>query len=458
MRPLVGLAGFVALCVGGCSLLFNGKDLRGLNSGGDMAAGGSGGDGGDGNDDLGLDDMMGGGGTGGTGGGGGSTPMCSSRSTVKFTVTQLTTGGTSPLYITGSDINKDGKLDLVTSNDDTNNFSVMLGDGAGGFTLAPTSTSTCANPVDIIARDVTGDGLDDVIVNCFTGSAAALNVYVNKSTATTVAFAPPIAVSLPSTAVYFFPVVGKFDASGHVGLALVGNNKTYFFTGDGIGHFTSASSVAVGASGESPSAAVGNLNGDALDDLIVYNYDDSDMTMLSSHVGSAYTATRLAFDTTDMSPGGQVYFGSTPKLIDFNGDGKLDIVIAAGTSVPGQIYMFKNSGTQTAPAFPVVGTMIYVGDIPVAVAMADFNCDGKLDIIASSNGCEQDTQSCTNDVDQPPEFWELPGNGTGFNPRSTATIIPYCNNFVVADFNSDGYLDVACGGSGSTFNLLINGP
>ena len=36
------------------------------------------------------------------------------------------------------------------------------------------------------------------------------------------------------------------------------------------------------------------------------------MTMAALAVRRRLHATRLAYDTTDMSPGGQVYFGSTP--------------------------------------------------------------------------------------------------------------------------------------------------
>jgi len=60
MRPL-GLAFAVALTAGGCSLLFNGNDLKGANGGGDLGAGGTGG----GDADMGF----GGAGGGGTGGG-----------------------------------------------------------------------------------------------------------------------------------------------------------------------------------------------------------------------------------------------------------------------------------------------------------------------------------------------------------------------------------------------------
>ena len=447
-----GFAFAIALTVGGCSLLFNGNDLKGRN--GDMGGGGTGG----GDSDMGG---AGGAGGGGTGGGGGTTSMCTPLTSVKFTVTHPSVAASTPRYLTVSDINKDGKLDLVTSNYDSNSFSVLLGDGSGGFALAAsTPIGTCANPDEVVARDVNGDGLDDLIITCWTGSAAAVNVHVNQSTTSTVAFAAAKPVTLPASGHYFFPAPGTFDASGHVGLALVGNGGATFYAGDGAGNFTKGSTVNAGAGAQS--AAVGKLNGDALDDLIVYNSDDTDMTMMLSG-SSPYTATRIAYDatgaTTGGTPGGTTYFGSTPILLDYDGDGLLDIVIASGTSVPGEIYFFKNGGTASAPMFGIQPTtMVAVGDIPSTLALADLNCDGKLDIASSSNGCTQNTQGCTNSMDQPPQLWVLDGHGTGFDPRQTTAIDAYCDTLAVADFNGDGYNDIACGSDGGTFNLLINTP
>ena len=115
----------VALTFGGCSLLFNGNDLKGKNGGGDMAAGGTGGTGG-GDADMGD----GGAGGGGTGGGGGTT-QCTQKATLHFTVSHPSVAAGYPRYLAVADINGDGNVDLVTSNFTNNTFSVLLGDGNG---------------------------------------------------------------------------------------------------------------------------------------------------------------------------------------------------------------------------------------------------------------------------------------------------------------------------------------
>ena len=184
-----------ALAVGGCSLLFDGSDLKGKNANGDMSAGGGSG---------GSDDMAGGGGGGGTAGGGGSgggggTASCTPTTSIKFTVNKPSTAAMGPYDVAVADLDNDGKLDIVTANYNANSFSVLLGDGTGNFALAPTTPiASCDTPQLVRARDLTGDGLADVIVSCFDSStsAAAVSVYVNQSTPGSVHFATAKSVTL----------------------------------------------------------------------------------------------------------------------------------------------------------------------------------------------------------------------------------------------------------------------
>jgi hypothetical protein len=44
--------------------------------------------------------------------------------------------GVSPLFIVARDINNDGEIDLISANHDSNDVSVLLGNGDGTFQLA----------------------------------------------------------------------------------------------------------------------------------------------------------------------------------------------------------------------------------------------------------------------------------------------------------------------------------
>jgi len=71
--------------------------------------------------------------------------------------------GAWPLAIASADLNTDGYPDLVVSGQ-LNSLGVLLGDGAGGFSLAPTSAAVGAMPRAVVIADFDGNGRQDVAV------------------------------------------------------------------------------------------------------------------------------------------------------------------------------------------------------------------------------------------------------------------------------------------------------
>jgi len=112
---------------------------------------------------------------------------------------------------------------------------------------------------------------------------------------------------------------------------------------------------------------------------------------------------------------------------DFNGDGKLDIVVADGATSTVEVVL--NSGTGTVGS--VVSSVSGVS-APSSLVVGDFNGDGKLDI-ALHNRFDLN-------------IVVLLGNGDGSFRAPTKTATSGNGRLVAGDFNSDGHLDLATGG------------
>ena len=150
------------------------------------------------------------------------------------------------------------------------------------------------------------------------------------------------------------------------------------------------------------------------------------------------------------SPAASYPVGSSPQAIataDFNGDGKADIVTANTNSNTVSVLINNGDGT--------FGTTenLAVGVAPVSVAVGDFNDDGKLDIVTANQGAYY---SGTLSV--------LLGNGDGtFQPAEYFSAGVNPQSVAVGDFNHDGKLDLVTANEGFSYSgnsigvLLGNG-
>jgi VCBS repeat protein/FG-GAP repeat protein len=140
--------------------------------------------------------------------------------------------------------------------------------------------------------------------------------------------------------------------------------------------------------------------------------------------------------------------GALPSGIvtgDFNGDGKLDWIVANAADNSLDLYLGNGDGTSQLPVIIPLS-----GQSPVGIAVADLNGDKKLDLVVA----EADSNS----------VGILFGNGDGtFQPEVELTIAnAQPLGVAVADLNDDGHPDllVAVAGDGvhvnSNFGVLLN--
>jgi uncharacterized repeat protein (TIGR01451 family) len=137
--------------------------------------------------------------------------------------------------------------------------------------------------------------------------------------------------------------------------------------------------------------------------------------------------------------------GTSPTAIavgDFNGDGKMDIAVANTGSSDVSILLGNGDGTfQPAVNFSA-------GNSPKAISVGDFNGDGKLDLAVFQPGATGIAGSVS----------ILLGNGDGtFQAPKTLALSASASFMVVADFNLDKNADLAVGDSTSLSTYIGNG-
>ncbi len=295
--------------------------------------------------------------------------------------------GNNPWSIAVGDFNRDGKPDLAVANDGAANqqpdsISIFLGDGRGGFTPAPGSPIALppnTGPLSLAVADFNADGkLDLVSANLHNNT---VSVFLGNGDGTfALAAGSPIAVPISpwSVAVADFNGDGKPDIA--VGSYCCG---VAVLLGDGAGHLTSAAGSPFSAGPMPFSIAIGDFNGDGKPDLAVGNWSGYQNSpgdpgwfgnvtiLLNDGAGSFTPANNGRFDVGR-------YVGSV-VVADFNQDGRLDIVALTANDMQCSLLLGDGRGGFTNTSGPFA-----VPDFLSAAAVADVDRDGTPDVVTSN--------------------------------------------------------------------------
>jgi hypothetical protein len=363
----------------------------------------------------------------------GSTPS------VSFTRKDYTAGN-GPSSVAVADFRGIGKLDLAVANSQDNTVSILLGNGDGTFQTQVPYSSGGYTPVSVAVGDFKNNGnLDLAVVNACGSSSSCTSGTVSILLGNgdgTFTLGNSFITSIAPT----FVAVGDFNADGNLDLAVANGmgDTVYILLGDGTGNFTLSSAPATGVN---PTwVVVGDFNNDGILDLAVANagtalsrgdsitvllgngdgtftptgaspipsegyspvalgvgvfnssFSDLDLAVANA-CGTDSTCTSVGKVAIQAGNGGGAFTytsdtsaGTGPSALavaDLNADGNLDVAVADAAGSAVSILLGDGLGDltlQTSPASPSTGAS------PFSIAKGDFNGDGGMDLVTANEG------------------------------------------------------------------------
>ena len=335
--------------------------------------------------------------------------------------------GYNPYAAVAADVNGDGKMDLISANNDST-ITVLTNNGSG--TLVSNTFFNCPLTRTIIAADLNGDGKVDLACVCAYPSGP-LKIFTNDGSGGFVA-----AGSYATSNTRLWLAVADINGDGKPDLICQGTDSItatmMVLTNAGNGTFAAAPAPAT--TFKSWFCIAADVNGDGKPDLIDFPFNNNHYLRILTNAGDG------TFTLSSTNEANTVWPGSL-SAVDVNGDGHVDVIVSIYNSGGGNtLFVLTNDGTG------ILGSnAIYtVGTGPLSVATADVNGDGMVDLI--TKGRHSDLTILTN-------------NGSGFGSNTTlnagSSTQVLGGSVVAADVNGDGRLDLITADYNSPGTLSI---
>ena len=379
-----------------------------------------------------------------------------------FTPTKEYLGDNNPNSLAVGDFDGDGKLDLATGGNAFNtrpmtNISVFRNNGGGDFEAAraafttlvqPTGLVSFASPFDLAHGDFNGDGREDLAVlnRQFDFNSARATILLRDANGN---FTPSTSISFPNSSSLYQIIAADFNKDGKTDVALSATISVPFShvvtvsLSNGDGSFAAPRNVSAPATPPA-SIAAGDFNNDTNPDIIVLGGQVGGVAVLVGNGAGGFTPS--PFGVTSLGTGFDAvavgYFGN---------DNLLDAVVTDSNHQ--RVLVTLGAGVAGAFTLPL---SFPVGGAPSAVAVGDFNSDGKTDLAVANhapNGGFGNGDEGSVSV--------LLGNGPGGNPGFAAAVNYHVgvqpDDVVVGDFDNDGKLDLAVANQQSSSVSLLSG-
>jgi uncharacterized delta-60 repeat protein/gliding motility-associated-like protein len=321
--------------------------------------------------------------------GGGVIDACSFKPRVNFTT------GTTPLAIYMSDLDGDGKSDMVTANQNANTISVFRNTGTsgtidGGSLAAKVDFSVGVQPYFIVMGDVDGDGKPDLIVpNESSGTVSVLRNTSAVGTLDATSFATK--VDFTTGAAPHSVSLQDLDEDGKPEMVIANHNSNTLSvlknnSAPGIINASSfAAKIDFGTGTNPQSVGIADLDGDGKPDLVVTNGNAGTNTLsVLRNTTSTGTINASSFATkVDFTTG---FYPRSLAIGDIDNDGKPDLATAnfSGNSIS-VLRNTSTAGSITAGSFAATVNFT-AGSGPHAISISDLDGDGGNDIVVANAG------------------------------------------------------------------------